>query len=183
MKKVVVLLAEGFEEIEAVVPVDILRRGGVAVTLAGVGGDVVTGAHGITLDADIVAEEISPDTFDGVVLPGGIPGANNLAESEVVGNILDKMEKNNSLIAAICASPALVLSPRGLLKNKKATGYPGSEFTFFDTIHYSEERVVTDGAFITSRGPGTALPFALAILEYLQGKETAAEVSSAVLFS
>ena len=182
MKKVVVLLAEGFEEIEAVVPIDVLRRGGVDVSIAGVSGDVVTGAHSITIDTDLVIEEVVWTEYDGVVLPGGIPGAQNLADSMEVGKLLDAMKDSGKLIAAICASPALVLSPRGLLKDKKVTGYPGTEFQLFDTIQYTEERVIADGTIITSRGPGTAFDFALKILEYLQGTKVTEEISSAVLF-
>ncbi len=182
MKKIVVLLAEGFEEIEAIVPIDILRRGGVDVTVSGVNGDVITGAHGVTVDTDMIAEDVSPSVFDGVVLPGGIPGANNLAESPVVGNILDMMQDEGKLIAAICASPGLVLSPRGLLKNRRVTGYPGTEFQFFETITYIEEKVILDGNYITSRGPGTAFDFAFKILEYLRGKEISEETAASVLF-
>lgn len=183
MKKIVVLLAKGFEETEAVVPIDILRRGGVELVVAGVDGDTITGAHGLTVETDCVAEEISPADYDGLVLPGGLPGADNLANSIAVGALIDHMQKEGKLIAAICASPAVVLSPRGILKNRKATGYPGSEFKFSDTISYSEDKVVLDGNIITSRGPGTAFQFGLKILEYLEGKVTADKVSSKLLLS
>ncbi len=183
MKKVVVFLAEGFEEIEAVIPIDVLRRGGIEVTVAGVNGDSVTGAHGLTIHADVAADKVSPSDFDGVVLPGGIPGANNLADSTVVGRFLDTMQTEGKLTAAICASPALVLSPRGLLTHKKVTGYPGTEFQFTDTLTFTEDNVVTDGNFITSRGPGTAFHYAFAILKYLRGSEIADEIASSVLFS
>lgn len=122
MRRVAVFLAEGFEEIEAVVPIDILRRGGVEVVVAGVGTDVVTGSHGITIDTDAVVEEIDINDFDGLILPGGLPGANNLAESEGVNKLLNSARDEGKLIAAICASPALVLSPLGILKNKKLPG-------------------------------------------------------------
>ncbi len=181
MRRVAVFLAEGFEEIEAVVPIDILRRGGVEVVVAGVGTDVVTGSHGITIDADALVEEIDINDFDGLILPGGLPGANNLAESEGVNKLLNSARDEGKLIAAICASPALVLSPLGILKNKKVTGYPGTEFQHFDTVSYIDEKVVSDGNFITSKGPGTAFDFALKILEYFQGKESALKIASAML--
>ncbi len=183
MKKAVVFLAEGFEEIEAVVPIDILRRGGVEVTVAGVGGDVVAGSHGIVIETDCIADEINPSDYDGVVLPGGIPGANNLADSGAVDKVLEAMRKEGRLIAAICASPAVVLSSKGYLDGKSVTGYPGVRFESFGSISYLEEDVVSDGNFITSKGPGTAFPFALKILEYLQGKDTADRIAEAALYS
>lgn len=102
MKRVVLFLAEGFEEIEAVTPVDVLKRGGVEVVIAGVGSDVITGSHGLTIDTDAVAEEINIDEFDGVVLPGGLPGAVNLSESAAVNDILKKpgMKESLSLLSA-----------------------------------------------------------------------------------
>ena len=183
MKKIVVFLAEGFEEIEAVTPIDVLRRGGVEVVTAGVGSDVITGSHGLTLDTDSVAEEIDFSGFDGVVLPGGLPGAVNLSESGAVNSILQQARESGKLIAAICASPALVLSPLGLLDGKKTTGYPGVEFKFFDRISYLDEKVIQDGSVITGKDPGAAFDFALKILEYLTDSSTADKVAEAMLFS
>lgn len=182
MKRVVLFLAEGFEEIEAVTPVDVLKRGGVEVVIAGVGSDVITGSHGLTIDTDAVAEEINIDEFDGVVLPGGLPGAVNLSESAAVNDILKKARDEGKLIAAICASPALVLSPLGFLDGKQVTGYPGVEFEFFDRISYTDDKVTVDGSFITGKGPGMASDFAFKILEYLTDGTTAGKVASAMLF-
>ncbi len=182
MKRIIVLLAEGFEEIEAVTPIDVLRRGGVDVVVAGVGSDVVTGSHNLTFDTDAGIDEIDFSEFDGVILPGGLPGAVNLSESSAVQSILEQARSEGKLIAAICASPALVLSPLGLLNDKKTTGYPGIEFKFFDRVSYREENVVQDGSVITGMGPGTAFDFALKILEYLTDSAVAAKVANAMLF-
>ena len=182
MKRVVVLLAEGFEEIEAVTPVDVLRRGGIEVVVAGVDADVVTGSHNLTFDTDTVIDEIDFAEFDGVILPGGLPGAVNLSKSQGVNSILEQARGEDKLIAAICASPALVLSPLGLLDNKKTTGYPGVEFKFFERISYLEEKVIQDGSVITGMGPGAAFDFALKILEYLADSTTADKVAAAMLF-
>lgn len=167
-----VILAEGFEEIEAVTSIDILRRADIDVTVCGLDKGVVTGSHNIKILADMTLAElkISPDA---VVLPGGMPGAANLANAEEVNRIITKMHNEKRLIAAICAAPAVVLAPAGILKGKKATCYPGMEERFGKDTQFRAESVVVDGDVITSQGPGTAILFALAIVEKLKGKAAA----------
>ena len=166
MSKAVVVLAEGFEEIEAVTPVDVLRRAGVDVVVAGLGRKKVTGSHGITLTADIRVKEI-PDDIDALILPGGLPGAENLAACDALTTLIQTMNANGKIVAAICASPAYVLAPAGVLDGRKATCYPGCEDRFPETTSHFEDNVVRDGNIITSRGPGTALEFSLKLVQAL----------------
>jgi 4-methyl-5(b-hydroxyethyl)-thiazole monophosphate biosynthesis len=178
-KKVIVFLAEGFEEVEALTPVDFLRRGGVEVTVAAVGtGRAVTGAHAVTVEADATLAELAgnrgADFWDAAVCPGGLPGASNLAASKELGALLTEMDRAGKWICAICAAPALVLAPLGLLAGRKFTCYPGMEQSVPSTPSkgalYCEDRVVEDGKILTSRGPGTAGFFAAAIVGRLAGK-------------
>jgi len=181
--KVIVLLAEGFEEVEAVTPIDYLRRSGIEVTTVAIGKSLaVKGSHGIQIMADalldsLIAEgKLVPSAWDGVVIPGGLPGADNLAASRETGVLITEMAAQGKLICAICAAPARVLSPLGLLKGKKFTCFPGEEekVTSASSASYGaqwkEDRVVVDGSFITSRGAGTAGEFACAIIEKLTGE-------------
>lgn len=182
MKKVLVVLAEGFEEIEAVTPIDVLRRAGFEVTIAAVGSSKsVKGSHGIRLEADLLLKDIK-ETPDAVVMHGGIPGAENLAKSKEFTELLSKMKKEGRLIAAICAAPALVLAPAGILEGKKATCYPGYEKELIaGKAIFSPERVVVDGHVITSRGPGSALEFSLEIVRSLADDKTADKLAKALL--
>jgi len=181
-KKVLVLLAEGFEEVEAITPIDYLRRSGIEVTTAAVGKSLaVNGSHNIQITADallngLLAEgKLMPSAWDGVVIPGGLPGADNLAASRETGVFISEMAAQGRLICAICAAPARVLSPLGLLKDKKFTCYPGEEEKVISAssasygAQWKEDRVVVDGSFITSRGAGTAGEFACVIIEKLAG--------------
>ncbi len=179
MKKVALLLADGFEEVEAITPADFLRRAGVEVILAGVNGLSVTGAHDITIEADMTLDEL-PDDLDGVVLPGGMPGAANIAESEEAVKLIKRVYNDSELVGAICAAPAVVLGGAGLLEGREFTCYPGFEAQVSGARH-SEERVVRDSNLITSRGPGSAAEFALALVEYLAGKEKAKELKRVTL--
>jgi len=182
-KKVLVLLADGFEEVEAVTPIDYLRRSEIEVTTAAIGKSLtVKGSHGIQIMADalldsLLAEgKLLPSVWDGVVVPGGLPGSDNLAASRETGAFLTDMAAQGKLICAICAAPARVLSPLGLLKGKKFTCFPGEEekVTAPSSASYGaqwkEDRVVVDGSFITSRGAGTAGEFACAIVDKLTGE-------------
>lgn len=180
IKKAVVVLADGFEEIEAVTPIDILRRASVEVVVAGLDNKVITGSHRIKINADILFEEIK-DLPDVLILPGGSPGAENLAKSTKLRDFIIRAVKADKFIAAICASPALVLEPIGILKNKKATCFPGMEKLFSQDVKFSEEAVVRDGNLITSRGPGTAILFTLAIVEALIDKKTAGALREKIL--
>lgn len=176
------MIAEGFEEIEAVTPVDVLRRAGFEVTIAATGSSKsVTGSHGVRLEADVLLKDIQ-ETPDAVVMHGGIPGAENLAKSKELSALLLKMKSQNRLIAAICAAPALVLAPAGILQGKKATCYPGYEKELAaGKATFSSERVVVDGSVITSRGPGSALEFSLEIVRNLVDDKTADKLTKALL--
>lgn len=166
-----VFLSNGFEEIEALATVDILRRAGVKVVTVGVGSKMPVGAHGIAVCADVAENEWNIDAMDGVVLPGGMPGTVNLAASAVVQEAVSYAAQHDLLLAAICAAPS-VLGRCGLLKGRKATCYPGFENELTGAV-VANEGVVVDGNVITASGAGVAVDFALALVEYLVSKEMA----------
>jgi 4-methyl-5(b-hydroxyethyl)-thiazole monophosphate biosynthesis len=169
-------LAEGFEEIEALTPVDVLRRAGLALKTVAVGDSItVKGAHGIEVKADIPESELGEEVPEAIILPGGMPGTINLEESEVVINTLLRAMSSGSLVCAICAAPS-ILGISGYLKHKNATCYPGFE-QYLDGAIFTDERVVRDGNIITAKGMGCAAEFSLAIVEALCGKEKADEVA------
>jgi 4-methyl-5(b-hydroxyethyl)-thiazole monophosphate biosynthesis len=176
-KKVLVPVADGTEEIEAVCIIDVLRRAGADVVVASVGGKEVTCSRGVRLVADKLLVECKRDTFDLIALPGGIPGAENLRDSEDLKALLKKQAGAGGYFGAICASPAVVLQSHGLLENRRATTHPGfvDQLTPNDAI---ESRVVVDGNCVTSRGPGTALEFALKLVALLYGEDKAREVGA-----
>ena len=179
-KKVLVILADGFEEIEAIVPIDVLKRAELDVVLAGLNGKEVTGSHGLRVHVDILLSEYR-DLPDAVILPGGLPGAKHLEESEPVLVLLKRMNQQKKLVGAICASPAFALTRSGILKGRKATCYPGFERRFSKETTFLEDRVVIDQNITTSRGPGSALEFALALVEQLVSKEKAQSLQEALL--
>ena len=179
-KKVLVVLAEGFEEIEAITPIDILRRAELEVTVAGLSGRTVSGAHGIKFQTDTTFDEYQ-SLPDALILPGGMPGSRNLGESKKLAELIKKMDSQKKVVGAICAAPALALAPTGILNGKKATCYPGFEKNFSPAVNFSSERVVVDGNIITSRGPGSALEFALELVEKLAGKEKAEALGEGLL--
>ena len=177
---VYVFLATGFEEIEALAPVDIMRRAGIEVTTVGIDGKVISGSHDIKVVADITdAEFVYDDSVEMVILPGGIPGTPNLEKSVCVNNALDNANKDGKYIGAICAAPS-VLGHKGLLRGKKACCFPGFEDQLIGATA-SQDRVVIDGNIITSRGAGTAYEFAYKIVETLKDKETADKITSSML--
>jgi 4-methyl-5(b-hydroxyethyl)-thiazole monophosphate biosynthesis len=179
MKKALVPVANGFEEIEAVSIIDILRRGRIHVVVAGVGGRTLVGSRQIAIVAERGIEEVSGDEFDLICLPGGMPGTTGLAKSEVLGEMLVKQNDAGRLIGAICAAPT-VLEKHGLLDGKKFT----SHFSVKSKIEggeYSEDRVVVDGNIVTSQGAGTALEFTLRLVEILEGEERAGKIAHAVI--
>ncbi len=178
-KRILVTLAQGFEEIEALTPVDILRRAGAEVVIAGVDGEVITGGHGIKVVADARIEDVSTE-FDAIILPGGGEGARNLSESWLVHEKMLMLVNNGALLASICASPAVVLGPAGLLQGHQAVCYPGAEEHTPD-FTFSDMRVCVDGNLITAQGAGVAVEFALAIVEHLFGQEKRNQVSSSIL--
>ncbi|RMG18042.1 MAG: DJ-1/PfpI family protein [Planctomycetota bacterium] len=180
MARAAVLLAPGFEEIEALTTIDVLRRAGVEVVTAALGEREVPGAHGVTVLADAPLSEV-PEQLDAVVLPGGMPGSKHLGESAEVQQLVRRIADAGGWVAAICAAPALALGPTGVLSGKRATCYPGFEEHFPADVRRSEDRVVVDGRLVTSRGPGTALEFALALAERLATPETAAQLREGML--
>ena len=182
-RKVLVILADGFEEVEALSPIDVLRRSGACVTVAGLKperGNLVRGAHNAWVGCDVELWDVREDRFDAIVLPGGMPGALNLHKSEMVNSMILDTYKRGDLVCAICASPAFVLAPTGILNGRKCTCYPGCEEKY-SHLDFCGERVVRDGNVITSAGPGTALEFGLAISEALFGPEVSLQVKSDML--
>ncbi|MDR2093978.1 MAG: DJ-1/PfpI family protein [Treponema sp.] len=187
-KKVVLFLAEGFEEVEAVTPIDYLRRAGIEVITAALetkNGGTVTGAHAVSVLADTSLPELcgarlKPDAWDAVLLPGGMPGASNLAASKELGTFLKEMAGAGKLVSAICASPAVVLFPLGLLEGKHFTCFPGMEKQV-SGARWSPDPVVCDGNIITSRAAGVAGLWAAALIEKLIGRQEAADLKERVL--
>ncbi|MCS4542321.1 MAG: DJ-1/PfpI family protein [Euryarchaeota archaeon] len=179
MPKVVVLLAPGFEEVEMASIVDTLRRAGIDVTLAGLQSGTITGAHGLRVIADTLIDTINPEKFDSVILPGGSPGWMNLKKDNRVIKLVQEFNKKRKIIAAICGASS-VLAAAGVLKDKRATIYPGMESELTDAKPASE-RVVVDGKIITSQGPGTAIEFGLKLAEILVSKSRAEDVKRAMV--
>lgn len=169
MARALVLLANGFEEIEAVTIVDVLRRAGIQVTLASLEEGPVCGSHDIAVNPDTSLERVDAGEYDALVLPGGMPGAKYLASDARVLDLVRAFVAQRKLTAAICAGPTVLLAA-GVLSGVRATGYPG--FALPGSL-YSEDRVVEDGPILTSRGPGTAMDFALALVKRLVGPEIA----------
>lgn len=179
MKKVVVFLAEGFEEIEAITIIDILRRAEVSVTTVSVAKDkLVKGAHNISVEADKLFDNVNFADYNMLVLPGGMPGAKNLNEHEGVKSQLKEFAENK-FIGAICAAP-MVLGNMGLLKGKRATCYPGFEAELIEAT-VTNEPVTVDGNIITGKGPAFAISFSLQLIETLVGKAARDEVSNGLL--
>jgi len=181
-KRLAVILADGFEEIEAVTVIDILRRAELEVIICGLKAGMATGAHDLKIAVDMKLDDLKTN-LDGIVLPGGMPGATHLAASKKVKDIIVKMHSEGKIVAAICASPAVVLAPTGILSGRKATVYPGMEDGFGKDTIFSKDSVVVDGNIITSRAPGTALIFALAIVKKLKGAKEAEEIGRKTLVS
>lgn len=179
MKKVLVILPPGFEDIEAVTVVDILRRGGARVTLAGTNEGTVEGSRGIKIVPDCLFDTVSSADFDLVVLPGGQPGTGNLQKNDKVLAFLRTMHSGGKLVAAICAAP-LVLQDAGLLQGINATCHT-SVRDKLHSAHYIDERVVVDGRIITSQAPGTAMEFSLKLIEVLFNKERVTAVNNGVM--
>lgn len=175
MKKVCVFLANGLEECEGLLTIDILRRAGIEVTTASVHEDCrIESSHGICFEADALASELAYDAFDMVVLPGGLGGTQNLAASPLVAQVVRNFAQQEKLLAAICAAPS-VLGELGLLKGRRATCYPGFEAKLLEA-QATGEAVTEDGNIITGRGLGAAIPFALHLVSRLAGKEKAEEI-------
>jgi len=177
--KVLVPLAEGFEEVEFATIVDVLRRAGIDVTVAGLKGNVINGAHGVGVTPDTSMDKVSSRDFDAITLPGGSPGFINLGESKKVLQIVREMSDEGKYVTAICGAPS-VLAKAGVIRGKRVTIFPGMEATL-SGAQYSSDRVVVDGKVVTSQGPGTAMEFAIKLVELLVGKGKAEKVAEEVL--
>lgn len=175
---VYVFLANGFEIIEALSPVDMMRRAGIEVKTVGITGEVVESSCKVKVTADMLPGDVDIDSADAVVIPGGMPGVTNLEKSDFVKTSLVKAAENNKLVCAICAGPSL-LGKLGLLKGKNAIAYPGFE-QYLDGAEISKEYVVKDGNFITARGAGVSVDFGLEIVAALKGKEASDKVRSSI---
>lgn len=177
-KSVLVLLAEGFEEIEAVTAIDVLRRAGAEVVAAGLTEGPIAASRGVRILPDAPLDDVLDRDFDLVVLPGGMPGAANLRDDPRVARLVaNQISKPDRVLGAICAAPAVVLSSLGLLRGRRATGHPNFAEKIRDTER-ADGRVVVDGNLVTSKGPGTALEFALKLVEVLFGPEKARDVNA-----
>lgn len=180
MKKVYIFLAEGFEEMEAVTPLDLLRRVGIDAKLVSItGSKFVTGAHGVTYQADLLFDEIDPDA-DALVLPGGMPGTTNLMQHTALATLLMQQYDARKWVCAICAAP-MVLGALGITMGRKATIYPGMEEHLIGAFP-STDAVCVDGNVVTSRAPGTAIPFALKLVELLTDAATAERLTADIVY-
>lgn len=174
-----VLLAEGFEEIEAIEPIDIMRRAGMAVTTVGLSDKYVKGAHGITVKADLLIDEVVKADMEMLMLPGG-EGHVVLDNDERVHELIDYAYDNNLYISAICASPSII-GKKGILNGKKATCFPGYE-QFLTGAEVTADKTVADGKIITGKGAGAAGEFGLKLVEVLRGKEIAGQLRKAMQY-
>jgi len=180
MAHVLVPLAQGCEELEAVTVIDLLRRAGITVDSAGLDERPVRGSRGTVLVPDITLDEALTRDYDMIVLPGGLPGADHLKNDARVIELVSRMAAQDKYTAAICAAPR-VLAQAGLLHGKRATSFPGAlDVAAIPGIDYSDQPVVRDGRVITSRGPGTAMDFALELIEVLSGRQQRDTVESAL---
>jgi 4-methyl-5(b-hydroxyethyl)-thiazole monophosphate biosynthesis len=181
MTRALIPLATGCEELEAVTLIDLLRRAGIEVVVAGLAAGPVTASHGTVLVPDTTLAAVADQAFDLIVLPGGLPGADHLAADPLLRGLLQRQHARHGFTAAICAAPR-VLAAAGLLAGKSATCYPGAmDPAAHPDITLVAEPVVIDGTVVTSRGPGTAMDFALVLIERLAGRARRDEVESKLL--
>lgn len=183
MKSVLIPIAHGSEEIEAITLADVLRRAKCAVTLASIESDLlIKASRGVLIQADCRLADCSARTYDLIALPGGMPGASNLADCKLLVQMLDAQRQSGRALAAICAAPAVVLGRLGWLKGKKATAFPAFKQELLEQgVLFSDEAVVRDGAVFTSQGPATAMGFAVELARYLVGDAIADEVARGLL--
>ena len=177
---VYMFLADGFEEVEALAPLDILRRADIEVVTLGVNGEYITGAHGITVKADSLLRDVCLEKIEAVILPGGLGGTNNMDSSDEVKKIIQHAADNNKLVCAICAAPS-ILGKMGLLEGKEATCYPGFENTFKGG-KYVKQSVVKCDNFITSDGMGSAYKFGFEITSALAGNDIAERIKEQIQY-
>ena len=182
MKKVYVFLADGFEDVEALIPVDVLRRGGIeVVTVSTTDFPLVQSAHGVNIESDVMFEQCDFSDADLLFLPGGMPGASNLFGHKGVCKAVVDQHAAGRKVAAICASPAVVLAPLGILDGKRATCYPGFEQALTEAT-YTAELVTVDGIVVTGEGPAAAFPFAYELLAQLPDRPTADQIAEGMRF-
>lgn len=185
MKRNYVFLADGFEEVEAVTPIDVLRRAGLCVEVISTKPDTleVTGAHGIVVKADYGLDRVDLDLADWIIIPGGLDGSNNLAASAKVGELLKAHNAKGGKIAAICAAPALVLAPLGIIKDREVTVYPGmEEGCRAGGAKMINVPVATDGVLITGNGPAAAMEFSYAIVAHTISTNAARDIADAMQY-
>ena len=182
MKTICIFLAEGFEEMEAMFPLDVMRRGGLNVKTVSVTGEkTVVSSHQVPIVADMLFEDLKEEDVEMVVLPGGLPGATNLDAHEGLGKLIMTFAEAGRPLSAICAAP-LVYGKRGLLKGKKVTCYPGFE-KYLEGAEYTAALVEKDGNFITGKGPGAAMVFSFAIAEKYVGAEKVTELKQGMMIA
>lgn len=177
---VYIILGTGFEEIEAVAPCDILRRGGVQVQYAGIGGTLIRGGNGITVQADCTVEDMDLEAMEMIVLPGGMGGVHSILGSEAAMNAVKYAHEHDKLVAAICAAPS-ILAKLQITDGKRAVVYPGMESDMGSAVMMNEN-AVRDGKVLTGRAPGAALDFGYLLLQALKGEETAQKVRSGMVY-
>ncbi len=178
--QILVPIADGVEELEAVTIIDILRRAGARVVVAGVSKKDVTASRGVMIRADVLLSDCIESPFDAIVLPGGVPGVEHLRDCEALITHIKQHHRQNKLLGAICAAPQVVLAYHGILSERRATGHPA----FIEHILNQEaldQKVVVDGNLVTSRGAGTALEFALKLVEILYGRPKTLEIAAAIV--
>ncbi len=180
MKKILVPVADGFEEIETMTIIDVLRRAGLDVTVAGASAGELKGSRGVRLVPDTELEKVVREEYDLVVLPGGQPGVDNLRKNPLVLELLQTMNQKHKMIGAICAAP-LALRDAGLTAGKRYTGYPAMEDEFTDGHYDRHDRVIVDDRLVTSQGPATAMEFSLKLVELMCSRAKAEEVAGALL--
>jgi 4-methyl-5(b-hydroxyethyl)-thiazole monophosphate biosynthesis len=182
MPSVLIPLADGFEELEAVTLIDLLRRADIRVTTASLGSQrTLTASRQVTLVADTLLDEVLNDDFDMLLMPGGQPGTDNLLADPRIQRLINRLQQQDKYLAAICAAP-MVLAVAGVLDGKRATSYPGAlDATHYPLIKLTDEAVVVDGRVLTSRGPGTAMDFALTLIELLDNKTTRDQVEAGLV--
>lgn len=181
MSKIGIFMANGCEEIEGLTVVDMARRAGIEIEMISISGELaVTSSHSVTFMADVTKDQADYDSYDGIVLPGGMPGTLNLGEDETVDRVIREFAAKGKLVAAICAAPS-VLGLAGLLKGKKATCHPGFEEKLLEA-ECKEEAVVVDGNIITSRGMGTAIAFASEIIRYFMDDAAVEKIHKGLVY-
>jgi len=181
MKKALMLFAQGYETVEALMVVDLLRRGGVGLDMVSITEEeFVASAQGVNIQMDMTLGEVEPMEYDAVILPGGMPGTNHLKESVAVEKLVLAMNEAGKIVSAICAAPG-VLGKYGLLQGKKACSYPDHE-VYLEGAEVVKTPVAIDGNIITSRGLGTAMEFGFALLTALEGQEVSDQVKEAIIY-